>query len=256
MMKKNLVATLALSLGLFAGAASAQDKTAQKEAAATPTPAASSTPVAPAITATTAPLDLARAAYNAMGGDKLRAVKNVVLIGTVDLYPPNSSQSIPGKFALVTAGEKARVEIQSPGVNFRQIYDGQTNYSSVPNVQLPPPTKFGLDQLKYFDQTGFTVTALPDKKKQRAFRIADAAGNTTDFYIDTATGRVMTYLIPYNGLTFGVEHKTFKEIDGVLLPMTFTQRLETPQGAFFAEYKVKDAKINQALGDDVFTIPN
>jgi hypothetical protein len=29
-----------------------------------------------------------------------------------------------------------------------------------------------------------------------------------------------------------------------------------PQGAAFADFSVKDVKLNQQLGDDVFTIPN
>jgi hypothetical protein len=28
-----------------------------------------------------------------------------------------------------------------------------------------------------------------------------------------------------------------------------------PQGAFFADYSVKDVKLNQPIGDDVFAIP-
>ena len=88
----------------------------------------------------------------------------------------------------------------------------------------------------------------------RGFRIVDAEGNTTDFFIDPATARVMQYLTPYNGYTFGTENSKFKEVDGVLIPMNFSQRLEMPQGAFFAEYKVKDVKLNQPIGDDVFTI--
>ena len=44
------------------------------------------------------------------------------------------------------------------------------------------------------------------------------------------------------------------EVDGVLIPMNFTQRLEMPQGAFFAEYKVKDVKLNTPIGNDVFAI--
>jgi hypothetical protein len=47
-----------------------------------------------------------------------------------------------------------------------------------------------------------------------------------------------------------------KEVDGVLVSFEFTQRLEMPQGAFFAEFKVKDAKLNQPIGDDVFAMPN
>ena len=121
---------------------------------------------------------------------------------------------------------------------------------------MPPASKFGPAVLAKFDQPGYTVTALPDKKKQRAFRVADAEGNTTDFFIDPATGRVMSFLIPYNGYLFGVENKKMKEIEGVLVSTSFTQRLETPQGAFFADYTVKDVRLNQPLGDDVFAIPN
>jgi hypothetical protein len=62
----------------------------------------------------------------------------------------------------------------------------------------------------------------------------------------------MQYLIPYNGYTFGIENSKFKEVEGVLVPWSFTQRLEMQQGAFFAEYKVKEVKINQPVGDDVF----
>ena len=40
----------------------------------------------------------------------------------------------------------------------------------------------------------------------------------------------------------------------MLIPMNFSQRLEMQQGAFFAEYKVKEVKLNQPIGDDVFAI--
>jgi hypothetical protein len=210
-----------------------------------------------AITATTSPVDLARAALAAQGGEKYKTLKSMVLRGSVDLYAPNSTQSIPGGFVWVVAGDKVRLEIDArPAVSFKQIYDGQRSYSSLPGVDMPPASKFGLPLLTKFDQAGYTVTALPDKKKLRGFRISDADGNVTDFYLDITTGRVMTFLIPYNGYTFGTENKKFKEIDGVLVPSEFTQRLEMPQGAFFAEYKVKDAKLNLALGDDVFAMPN
>jgi hypothetical protein len=95
---------------------------------------------------------------------------------------------------------------------------------------------------------------LPNEKKLRAFRIVDSEGNTTDFFIDPATARVLKYLTPYNGYTFGTENSKFTEVEGVLIPVNFTQRLEMPQGAFFAEYKVKDIKLNQPIGDDVFVM--
>lgn len=265
-MKKALLPSLsllalALCVSASAPATNAQTETPAKPADATakavsPGGVKDATP-ATAITATTSPMDLARAALAAQGGDSYRNLKNMVLRGSVDLYAPNSTQSIPGGFVWVVAGQKLRLEVDArPAVSFKQIYDGERSYSSLPGVDLPPASKFGLALLAKYDQPGYTVSALPDKKKQRGFRIVDAEGNTTDFYIDTATARVMTFLIPYNGYTFGTENKKFKEIEGVLVPFEFTQRLEMPQGAFFAEYKVKDAKLNQPLGDDVFAMPN
>lgn len=217
--------------------------------------ASNSIPAAPAISASSTPIELARAALAAQGGDKFKHLKSMMLIGSADLYPPNSAQSIPGKFVIVTAGDKVRIEIDArPMFNFKQVYDGQQSYSSMPNVQLPPASKFGLPVLAKFDQPGYTVSALPDKKKLRGFRIVDSEGNTTDFYVDLATARVMQYLTPYNGYTFGTENSKFKEVEGVLVPFNFSQRLEVPQGAFFAEYKVKEVKLNQPIGDDVFVL--
>jgi hypothetical protein len=210
----------------------------------------------PAITATTSPMDLARAALAAQGGEKFKSVKNVVLRGSVDLYPPNSTQSTPGAFVIVTAGDKMRMEIDArPAISFKQIFDGQQSYSSLPRVELPPLSKFGIAVLTKFDLPGYTVSAISDKKKQRGFRISDEDGNSTDFYLDSTTGRVMSFLVPYNGQTFGTEYKKFKDFEGVLIPSSFTMRMEMPQGAFFADFKVKDTKLNQALGDDVFAIP-
>jgi hypothetical protein len=246
-----LAATLCVSTAIVA-----QTETAKSDNKSDSKPVAIAAP-AVAITATTTPTDLAKSALAAQGGEKYKAVKNMVLRGSVDLYAPNSTQSIPGGFIWVVAGEKVRIEIAAPpAISFKQIYDGQNSYSSLPNVELPPASKFGIALLAKYDQPGYTVTAIPDKKKLRGFRISDAEGNVTDFYVDAATGRVMTFLIPYNGNMFGTENKKFKEIDCLLVPQSFTQRLEMPQGAFFAEYNVKDVKLNQALGDDVFQIPN
>jgi hypothetical protein len=238
----------ASSVGFAQGEAPAKNGAAPATGAAAPI----------TITAASTPTDLARAALAAQGGEKFKNLKNMILIGTVELFAPNSTQSIPGKFYIVTQGDKVIIDIDArPAVAFKQIYDGQQSYSSMPGVNLPPASKFGPAVLAKFDQPGYTVSALPDnKKKQRGFRIADADGNKTDFYIDPANGRVVTFLIPYNGYTFGTENKKMKEFEGILVPYNFTQRLEMPQGAFFAEYTVKDVKLNQQLGDDVFVIPN
>ena len=106
-----------------------------------------------------------------------------------------------------------------------------------------------------FDQSGYQITAIADKKKQRGFRIADPDGYTTDFYIDTKTGRVMSFLLYFNGLTLGTENSKFKEVEGVLVPMSFSQKFEMPMGSFFAEFSVKEVKLNQQLGADAFAIP-
>jgi len=217
--------------------------------------ASSTIPPAPAITDKSSPTELAAAALAAQGGEKFKSLKSMWIMGDANLYAPNSSQSIPGKFSMVTVGDKIRIDINAqPVFTFKQIYDGQQSYSSMPGVSMPPANKFGLMVLTRYDQPGYTVSALPNDKKLRGFRIVDGDGNTTDFFIDPTTSRVMKYLTPYNGYMFGTENAKFKEVDGVLIPMSFTQRLEMPQGAFFAEYKVKDAKLNTPIGNDVFAI--
>jgi hypothetical protein len=212
-------------------------------------------PAPPPITDKSTPTDLARAALAAMGGDNFKKMKSSFVMGSVNLYAPSQTQSIPGTFAIATAGDKVRVDINAaPAGMFKQIYDGQRSFSSIPGVEIPAPSKFGLPILAKFDQPGYTVTAIPDKKKLRGFRIADADGNATDYYIDPATARVNEYVIPYQGYTFGSTISKFAEVDGVLIPMSFTQRFEMTMGAYFAEYKVKSAKVNQPIGDDVFVI--
>src|SRR5262245_36220883 len=66
----------------------------------TPASAAAAAPSV-VITPESTPLELAKAAFTAQGGEKFRAVQNMMLRGSVSLYPPNSSQSIPGAFSIV-----------------------------------------------------------------------------------------------------------------------------------------------------------
>jgi len=244
-----------LLAAIFTCAISVNAQNADSKSPATPT-ANSAAPAAIVITATSTPVELARAAVQAQGGEKFLKAQNLMLRGSVQLYPPNSVQSIPGSFSIVTAGDKMRMEIDArPAIVFKQIFDGQNSYSSMPNVQVPPLSKFGMGALSRYDQPGYKLSAIADKKKQRGFRLEDPDGYTTDFYIDSTTGRVMSFLMYYQGYTFGTENNKFKEIDGVLVPDKFSQRFEMPQGTFYAEYSVKEAKLNQTLGDDAFVIP-
>ena len=257
-MKSLFLKSLALSVCLTGSGivASAQEHPSGKTSTSTPATTAAAPP-AVVITPESTPLELAKAAFTAQGGEKFRNVQNMMLRGSVSLYPPNSPQSIPGAFSIVTANDKLRMEIDArPIIVFKQIYDGQQSYSSMPGVEVPPLSKFGLPVLSKYDQPGYKVSAVANKKKLRGFRIADPEGYTTDFYIDPANGRVMEFFLTYNGLTFGTANNKFKEVDGVLIPFSFSQRFEMPQGPFFAEYSVKEVKLNQTLGEDAFAIPH
>lgn len=244
---KSFILAIAVCLGVSASICAQEAKT---------TPASNGAAPAVAITAETSSMDLARAAFTAQGGEKFRNVQNMIMRGSVQLYPPNSVQSIPGGFLLVTAGPKLRMEIDArPAIVFKQIYDGEQSFSSMPNVQMPPLTKFGLGALARFDQAGYKIEAIPDKKKQRGFRLIDPEGYTTDYYVDPKTGRVMSFFIYYAGVTLGTENSKFKEVEGVLVPTSFSQKFEMTMGAFFAEFSVKEVKLNQQLPDDAFAIP-
>ncbi len=242
-----------LSLLLAGTAAFARQKIAGTPASQKTSPSAA--PIAAQITPATSPIELARAALTAQGGDKFRNLKSMIVEGSAEMFAPNSTQSLTGRFGIATAGDRIRIEIQTQLFGLKQVYDGVTNYSSMRGMELPPASKFGLQLLTKFERPGYTVSALPDKKKFRAFRVVDAEGNTTDFYVEPATGRVMMYDIPFNGLVFSVEHKSFKDFEGVLVPVSFVQKLDTPQGAYFVELKVKSVKLNQDLPADTFAIP-
>jgi hypothetical protein len=243
--------------------ARAQEKPSDKTNAAATTATAANAPAkvpaaagqASVITAAMTPTELARAAFAAQGGEKFRNLKNMMLLGSVDLYAPNSTQSLTGKFGMIVAGEKLRQDVQSPLFSFQLIFDGEQSYSSMRGMTLPPLTKYGIPVLAKFDQPGYAVTALPDKKKERAFRITDAEGNSTDYYVQITTGRVVRFEIPYNRMTYSFEYKGFRELDGVLIPTSFVQKLAAPQGDFVADFKVKEAKLNQDLPADAFKIP-
>ena len=101
-MRKTVFASLAMML-VFGVTVLAQDPAKETAKPAAGNGAAA----APAVVLTpeTTPKDLARAAFLAQGGEKFRAVQNMMLRGSVQLYPPNSVQSIPGSFSLVTAGD-------------------------------------------------------------------------------------------------------------------------------------------------------
>jgi hypothetical protein len=235
------------------------DKTAATQTATTAAPQATTVAGAKgaAVASTpTTPLEMARATYAAQGGDKYRDLKNIVLLGSADLYSPGSAQSLSGKFGMITSGDRLRLEVQSPLFGFSLVSDGVRTYSSMRGFELPSASRFGVPVLLKFDQPGYAVTALNASKKERGFRITDPEGNITDFYVDPATNRLTRFEVPYGAYTYSVEFKSMKEIEGVFVPLSFVQRISSTQGSFYAEFKVKDAKINQELPDTTFVIPD
>ena len=240
--------TLLLLLGIVAAVNAQQAQPKKDDKAALPA-------VATGITSASTPVELAHAAFVAQGSEKFRTMKNMVLIGTVDMFSPGSTQSLSGKFGLIYAGERMRMNIQTPLFQLESIFDGERRYVSLPRVELPPMNKLGLIALAHYDQPGFSVTALPDKKKERAFRITDADGNVTDFYVDVATARLVRYEVPYKGFVFSVEHTKVQEYEGILVPVNSTWKMDIQGGTAYAEFKTKEVKLNQTLPDDVFTIP-
>lgn len=120
-----LALVFCISASVFAQTETATKATDNTAKAVSPAGVKDPTP-AVAITATTSPIDLARAALAAQGGETYKTMKSMVLRGSVDLYAPNSTQSIPGGFIWVVAGDKVRLDIDArPAVSFKQIYDGQ-----------------------------------------------------------------------------------------------------------------------------------
>ena len=112
-MKSMFLKTLTLSVCLagFGVVGSAQEH----PAANTTPPAATAATAPPAVVITpeSTPVELAKAAFTAQGGEKFRSVQNMMLRGSVSLYPPNSPQSIPGAFSIVTANDKLRIDIDA-----------------------------------------------------------------------------------------------------------------------------------------------
>lgn len=211
---------------------------------------------ATAITSKTAtPLELAKAALAAHGGDKFRLMKSLVVRGTVDISG-TPSQSFPGTFATVFAGEKYRLEINSLQ-SFKQTFDGQQTNSSARGFELPPLNRLGLPLLSKIGEKDFAVSALPEKsKKKTGFRITSPEGFYTDFFVDEKTGMVKSYESSYEigerTATTSVDIDKIREVDGVKIPERYAQRLDFGSLTVYAAFKAKDILVNSAVADEIF----
>jgi len=166
--------------------------------------------------------------------------------------------TFPAPFVMTFSGEKYRMEITTPFMLLKQIYDGQQTYSSIPNFTLPPLNRLGLPLLPKIEEKGFVVAALPDKSKKLGFRITSPEGYYTDFFIDEKTAQVKSYgaKYEYNGreITTSVEIDKLKNVEGILIPERYAQRFEVGQNTIYSDFKAKEILVNTPIADDVFVM--
>ena len=204
------------------------------------------------------PLELAKSALAAHGGDKFKNMKTLVVSGTADVSG-SPSMTFPAPFIMTYSGDKYRLEITTPFMLFKQIYDGQQTFSSAGDVSLPPINRLGLPLLTKIEEKDFTVSALPEKsKKKTGFRITAPEGFYTDFFIDEKTGQVKSYEASYEirgkTITTAVEIDKVREVEGVIVPERYAQRFETGNLTVYADFKAKSILVNTTLGDDIFVM--
>ncbi len=245
---------------LLAGGAFAQT---DKPAAPAVTAAAVSPAVSGAakivITAQSTPMELAKAAQNAHGGDKFRNLKSIIARGTTDVSAPGSTQTMSATFYIVTSGEKSRFELNNPVAPVTQIFDGVNLYNSFQQVQLPPMSRLSIILLQKIEEKGYAVSALPDKKKKRAFRVTTPDGYATDFYIDATTGLVDTieakFTVNGRDITTAIAQDKYREVEGLMIPEKFSQRLDFSGTSFYANFKAREILVNTELPENTFIIP-
>lgn len=212
-----------------------------------------------AATGETMSLELAKTVLQAHGGEKFGQIKSLVLRGSVDVSSPNAPQSIPASFAIVYSGEKYRFDLQSFIVKFSQASDGETTNSSMPGVYLPPLTRVGLAVLPKIEDSGYIVSALPEKlKKKKGFRVISPEGYYTDFIIDEKTSLVKSYESSYEvdgrQISTAVTISKYRDVGGAMINERFSQRLELGQLTAYADFKARDILVNSAIEDGVFRL--
>lgn len=202
-------------------------------------------------------IELSKAALMAHGGDKLKAVKTLIIRGSADITMSSFNQAIPAGFSMVIAGERYRLDIQSQFQSMKQVYDGKETFSSIPGFSLPPVTSLGFPLLPRIGDAGFVISQLPDGTKKKGFRMTSPDGFYTDFFLDEKTNQVKGYESRYdiNGrtVTTSVEIDKYRIVDGIVVPEKYSQRFDLGQMTAYADFKAKEISINSPVADDVFT---
>ena len=206
--------------------------------------------------------DLANATYLAHGGDKMRAMKTLVVKGSVDITSAAMNQSIAGAFSMAFSGEKYRIELANPIQSFKQSYDGERTYTSVQlGFSLPPMNRLGFPLFQRLGEKGFVVSKLPATAKGKTgFRITAPDGFFTDFFVDEKSGQIKGFesQYEYQGRTFttSVVIDKYRMVDGIVIPEKYSQRFDLGQLVIYGDFKSKEILVNAPLADDVFTSVN
>ena len=203
-------------------------------------------------------LDLAKATVQAHGGDKFKNMKTLVISGSAAVSA-TPSQVIPATFVFVFSGEKYRVDINNPFQPLKQIYDGEQTYSSIRGFSMPPLNRLGLPLLQKLDDSRFVVSELPEKlKKKKGFRVTSPEGYYTDFIVDEKSGQVKSYESSYEidgrTVTTSVQIDKMRNVDGVILPETYSQRFDLANLTIYSNFKAKEILVNSEVKDDVFVM--
>jgi hypothetical protein len=208
------------------------------------------------IAAATSPMDIAKAAIAAHGGEKFKQMKSLLVGGSVDIAG-SPTYVIPATFRFITAGDKYLFELTSPIQSLKQAYDGKQTYSS--GYELPPMTSLGFPLLVRAGDTGYVVAALPEaKKKKKGFRMTTPDGFYTDFFVDEKSGQIKGYESSYdvNGqlATTSVAIDEYQTVEGVTLPKKYSQRFDLGSMTAYANFNTKQILVNSPISDDVFTL--
>lgn len=205
------------------------------------------------------PVELAKAALAAHGGDRFKKMSALLLKGGVDLNVSNQITS--GAFSAAQSGNKYFFEIATPIQSFKQICDGQQTYSSLSGIMLPPLTSTGFTVIGHVGEEGYTVAAFGDaKKKGRGFRITAPDGFFTDFLVDEKTGQVKSFdsafeLADGRVVTTSAIIDEMQTVDGLTVPKKYSQRFDFGGFTAYATFKVKDVLVNPQMAENAFAFP-
>jgi len=213
----------------------------------------------PAVTTSTnTAVETAKAALAAHGGDKLKALKTLIIRGSADVTMSAFNQAFPASFAMVIAGQRYRLEVQSQFQTLKQVYNGKEMSSSISGFSLPPVTSLGFPLLPHIGDTGYVISPLAEAGKKIGFRMTTPDGFYTDFLIDEKTHQIKGYesSYDYNGrtITTSVVIDKYRIVDGITVPEKYSQRFDLGQMTAYADFKAKEILINSPVADDVFSI--